>query len=112
MYATVLHPPLGLGANWQDTFVNALAVGAARTDPEIGELVQLVTQIVAVERQPGGALDPRTPSTFRVSDLRRPLKAYLFYRKHPLVAYAIPLGIVGLAFLLGRASAPIKGGRP
>lgn len=106
------HSQLGLGADWQQVFTNALVVGAQRTDPQIGEVVQLVSEIVRVERQPGGALDPRTPSTFQVRDLRRPLKAYLFYRKHPLVVYSIPIGILGLAFLLGRASAAVtKGGR-
>lgn len=94
----------GLGADWQQVLENALVTGAQRTDPQVGEVVKLVTDVVRVERQPGGALDPRTPSTFHVQDLRRPLKAYLFYRKHPFVVYAIPIGILGLAFALGRAT--------
>jgi len=92
---------------WQDQLLNALQVGASRTDPELGEIVQLVTQILAVERQPGGALDPHTPSTFRIQDLHRPLEAYLFYRKHPWVVYAIPALSLAIVFLLGRASASI-----
>ncbi len=107
MYFIKAAPALrGLGApGWQDTFLTAIKTGAQRTDPDLGDMIGLATEIISVERQPGGALDPRTPSTFKISDLRTPMKAYLFYRKHPLATYAIPAGILALAFLIGRASA-------
>jgi len=96
----------GLGApGWQDQFLTAIKAGAQRADPDLGEMIELASEIISVERQPGGALDPRTPSTFKISDLRTPMKAYLFYRKHPVATYAIPIGILAFAFLLGRASA-------
>jgi hypothetical protein len=56
----------------------------------------------------GGLLDPRTPSTFKVGDLRRPMKTYLYLRRHPALLYAIPISALALAFLLGRVSAPSK----
>lgn len=68
-------------------------------------MTRLATQIVTVERQPGGLLDPRTPSTFRIADLKRPLRTYLYFRRHPALAYAIPIGILLGAFFLGRATA-------
>jgi hypothetical protein len=85
--------------------MQAIVAGAAKADPDLAEIVRLAREVVAVERQPGGALDPRTPSTFKISDLKTPLRAYLFYRKNPLLTYAIPVGILALAFVLGRVSA-------
>ena len=100
-------PNVGLAAaSWQDTLAHALQQGVERADPDLAEVTRLAQQILVVERQPGGLLDPRTPSTFKISDLRRPMKTYLFLRKHPAVFYAVPLGILALTFLLGRATAP------
>jgi len=93
-------------ADWKDDFARGLQRGVQQADPEIAEVVSLAREIVAVEREPGGALDPNTPSTFTVGDLRTPMRAYLFYRKHPIVTIAIPVGILALAFVLGRATAP------
>jgi hypothetical protein len=100
------HSNVGLAASWQDTLTHALQQGVERADPDLAEVVHLAQQILVVERQPGGLLDPRTPSTFKISDLQRPMKAYLFLRKHPAVVYALPLGILALTFLVGRATAP------
>jgi hypothetical protein len=93
---------------WQDTLVQALQQGAQRVDPDLAEVTRLAAEIVAVERRPGGLLDPRTPSTFRIADLKRPLRTYLFFRRHRALAYAIPIGLVAAVFLLGRATAPRK----
>jgi len=91
MYALA---PRGVGS-WDQTFLDAIVTGAQRTDPELAEIVQLAREIIAVERGPGGALDPRTPSTFKVSDLRWPLKTYLGYRRQPLLFMAVPVGDLG-----------------
>jgi hypothetical protein len=107
MYRTNVRTGRGaLGAaNWQDQFMTGLQRGMSEANPDLAQAVQLAAEIVAVERQPGGALDPNTPSTFQIADLHLPLKAYLFYRKHPLLIYSIPIGILLAAFLLGRATA-------
>jgi hypothetical protein len=92
-------------AGWQDQFLTGMRTGLRQGDPALAEIVELASEIVAVERQPGGALDPRVPTTFQVSDLKRPMWLYLFYRKHPVLTYSIPVGLLLLAFALGRASA-------
>ena len=97
--------PLG---GWQDTLTQALQQGVQRVDPDLAEVTRLAMEIVAVERKPGGLLDPRTPSTFRIADLKRPLRTYLYLRRHPVLAYAIPIALVSAIFLLGRATAPTK----
>jgi hypothetical protein len=93
-------------APWQDTLTHALEQGVQRADPDLADVVQLAQQILVTERKPGGLLDPRKPSTFKVADLRKPMQAYLYARRNPIVLYAVPIGIVALAFLLGRASKP------
>ena len=93
----------GLSA-WHDQLVQALQKGVQRADPNLADVVQLTSEILTLEREPGGLLDPRTPSTFQIADLRRPMRMYLYYRRHPLVVYAIPIGVLALAFFLGRAS--------
>src|SRR5205807_1561141 len=96
---------VALSAPWQDQLFSALQTGVQRADPDLAEAIKLAQQIIVVEKQPGGLLDPRTPSTFKISDLHRPMRMYLFYRRHKLVVYAIPVAILALTFLAGRASA-------
>jgi hypothetical protein len=91
-------------ARWQDTLKHAVEQGVQQADPDLAEVVQLAQQILVTERKPGGLLDPSKPSTFRVADLKKPMHAYLYLRRNPVVLYAAPIAIVGLAFLLGRAS--------
>jgi hypothetical protein len=94
----------GLGAvNWDQILAGAIA-GSRAIDPDLPDVIGLVQEVITVERRPGGLLDPNTPSTFRIGDLRTPLRAYLFYRRHPWTLYAVPLGILASAFLLGRAT--------
>ena len=97
--------PLG---GWQDTLTQALQQGVQRADPDLADVTKLAMEIVSVERQPGGLLDPRTPSTFRIADLKRPLRTYLYLRRHPALAYAIPIAIASAIFFLGRVTAPTK----
>jgi hypothetical protein len=96
----------------QDTLTHALEQGVDRADPDLAAVVQLARQILATERQPGGLLDPTKPSTFKVSDLKRPMQLYLYARRHPAILYAVPIGLLALTFLLGRASANEKKERP
>jgi hypothetical protein len=95
-------------ARWQDTLTHAVEQGVQqgvqRADPDLAEVVQLAQQVLVTERRPGGLLDPSKPSTFKVADLKKPLRAYLYVRRNPTVLYAAPIGILALAFLLGRAS--------
>jgi hypothetical protein len=91
-------------ARWQDTVTHALQKGVQQADPALAEIVQLAQQILVTERKPGGLLDPSKPSTFKIGDLKKPMQAYLYARRNPIVLYAVPIGIVALAFLLGRAS--------
>lgn len=93
-----------LGALDTDNLLQILASSSRAIDPDLPDVVNLTREVIAIERRPGGLLDPSTPSTFRIVDLKKPLHAYLFYRKHPWILYAIPLGILGLAFAIGRAS--------
>lgn len=105
MYRPMLRPR-GLGAvpAWQQKLKAALEQGIQRADPQVAEVVALAQEIIAMERRPGGALDPSTPSTFQIADMRKPMRYYLYYRRHPAIAYAIPIGILLLSFLLGRAT--------
>src|SRR5437867_1408417 len=96
--------PQALGALDWNQIAQSLIAGTQTLDPDLPEVIALAREIGELERRPGGLLDPRRPSTFRIGDLRQPLKAYLYYRKHPWVLYAIPLGLAGLIFALGRAS--------
>jgi hypothetical protein len=91
---------------WQDTLRHAVEQGVQQADPDLAEVVQLAQEVIVTERKPGGLLDPSKPSTFKVADLKKPLKGYLFLRRNPVVLYAAPIGILALAFLLGRASKP------
>jgi hypothetical protein len=91
-------------ARWQDTVTHALEKGVQQADPDVADIVQLAQQILVTERKPGGLLDPTKPSTFKIGDLKKPMQAYLYARRNPIVLYAVPIGIVALAFLLGRAS--------
>jgi hypothetical protein len=91
-------------SNWQEQLFAGIREGAKQADPDLAEVIDLATEVVHTERAPGGALDPNTPSTFRIADLKQPLRAYLFYRRHPLLTLASPAGILALVFLLGRAS--------
>jgi hypothetical protein len=93
-----------LGAFNFDALAQTLAASAALLDRDAGEVAQLVQEAVAIERQPGGMLDPRTPSTFRLNDLKTPLRTWIFFRRHKWAVYAVPLSILGLAFLVGRAT--------
>jgi hypothetical protein len=96
--------PAPVGAVDFDTIANAFAAGAFANDPAARDVVQLAMEAIRVERQPGGLLDPRTPSTFSVRDLRTPLRAWLFFRRNKWALYALPAGILTLAFLAGRAT--------
>jgi hypothetical protein len=91
-------------ARWQDTVTHALEQGVQHADPDVAEIIQLAQQILVTERKPGGLLDPSKPSTFKIGDLRKPMQVYLYARRNPIVLYAVPIGIVALAFFLGRAS--------
>ena len=96
--------PAPIGAVDFDTMANAFAGAAFATDPDAREVVQLALEAIRVERQPGGMLDPRSPSTFKTRDLRTPLRAWLFFRRNKWALYAIPASVLALAFLAGRAS--------
>ncbi len=80
----------------------------ASSDPETRQTIGLLQQAIALELEPGGALDPDSPSNFRLSSLRRPLEAYLFARENPTTAAGIPIvaaaGLVGLGYLFGKRS--------
>jgi len=103
---TVYLPPTrrAMGAvDWQQ-IVDSLVTNSKVIDPDLPEVASLVREVIVFERRPGGLLDPARPSTFRIADLRRPLRGYLFFRRHPWVAYAIPGAALALAFALGRAT--------
>ena len=93
-----------LGAINFDALAQTLAASAALIDPDARDIAQLVQEAVSIERQPGGMLDPRTPSTFRLKDLKTPLRTWIFFRRHKWAVYAVPISILGLAFPVGRAT--------
>ena|SRR5215471_17641601 len=94
----------GLGAVDYEAFSRILSATAPLMDADARDVASLVIEIMSVERQPGGLLDPRTPSTFQVGDLKTPLRTYLFFRKYPWALVAFPVGALVIAYLLGRSS--------
>jgi len=94
-----------LGAIDVNQIIDTVAASSGMIDPDLPQVVGLVREIIAMERRPGGLLDPAKPSTFRVRDLRMPLQTYIQIRRHPWVVYAVPAGLLALAFLLGRRTA-------
>ena len=96
--------PAPVGAVDFDTVASALAAGAMTLDPDMPEIIRLAQEVIRVERQPGGLLDPRSPSTFKLRDLRTPMRTWLFFRRNRWALYAIPASVLALAFLAGRAS--------
>lgn len=68
---------------------------------DLADVVGLLDEVFAEERKPGGALDPATPSTFQIRDLKAPIEAYLYDRRHPLAKYVGPGLVVVAAFALG-----------
>jgi hypothetical protein len=96
--------PAPIGAVDFDIVAGALAAGAMSLDPDMREIIQLAQEAIRLERQPGGLLDPRSKSTFKLGDLRTPLRTWLFFRRNRWALYAIPASVLALAFLVGRAS--------
>ncbi len=94
----------GLGAIDLSVVFDAIAASTSAIDPAMPDVLRMVRHAIEFERRPGGLLDPRKPSTFNVGKVKTALELYMNVRRNPWVLYAIPAGVLAIAYLLGRSS--------